>query len=56
MVNKYMDLWLEDPENLAYKARAEKYAKITPRPSSVQGQTLPVLGQNAFFMTPRKGL
>ena len=26
-----MSVRLEDPENLAYKARAEKYAKITAK-------------------------
>ena len=31
MVNKYMDLYLENPENLANKAKAEKYAKITAK-------------------------
>ena len=31
MVNKYMDLYLENPENLAVKAKAEKYAKITAK-------------------------
>jgi type IV secretion system protein VirD4 len=29
LVNKYMDAYLRDPENLSNKARAEKYAKIT---------------------------
>ncbi len=28
LVNKYMDLWKAHPDNLAYKAKAEKYAKI----------------------------
>ena len=28
LVNKYMDLWKKEPDNLAYKAKAEKYAKI----------------------------
>ena len=28
LVNKYMDLFKENPENIAYKAKAEKYAKI----------------------------
>ena len=28
LVNKYMDLYKEYPDELAYKAKAEKYAKI----------------------------
>ncbi len=31
LVNKYMDEYLKNPENLAAKARAEKYAKITAK-------------------------
>ncbi len=49
MVNKYMDLWLEDPENLAYKARAEKYAKITAKTIISSGADSSSYGQNAFF-------
>lgn len=28
LVNKYMDLYKAEPEQLVYKARAEKYAKL----------------------------
>ena len=31
LVNKYMDLYLEDKSNLSAKAKAEKYAKITAK-------------------------
>ena len=27
MINKYMDLYKNEPSNLTYKAKAEKYAK-----------------------------
>ena len=56
MVNKYMDLWLEDPENLAYKARAEKYAKITAKTIISSGADSSSYGQNAFFYDAAEGL
>lgn len=31
LVNKYMDIYLDAPEDLAAKAKAEKYAKITAK-------------------------
>ncbi len=54
MVNKYMDLWLEDPENLAYKARAEKYAKILAK--TIIDPDGSDRGQNAFFYDAAEGL
>ena len=56
MVNKYMDLWLEEPENLAYKARAEKYAKITAKTIISSGADSSSYGQNAFFYDAAEGL
>jgi len=56
MVNKYMDLWLENPENLAYKARAEKYAKITAKTIISSGADSSSYGQNAFFYDAAEGL
>ena len=56
MVNKYMDLYLENPENLAVKAKAEKYAKITAKTIiSSGGGDASSYGQNAFSMTQRRG-
>lgn len=50
MVNKYMDLYLENTENLANKAKAEKYAKITAKTIiSSGGGDSSSYGQNAFF-------
>ena len=31
LVNKYMDVYMKNPENLSFKAKAEKYAKITAK-------------------------
>ena len=35
LVNKYMDLYKAEPEQLVYKARAEKYAKIISKKSAI---------------------
>lgn len=57
MVNKYMDLYLENPENLANKAKAEKYAKITAKTIiSSGGGDSSSYGQNAFFYDAAEGL
>ena len=57
MVNKYMDLYLEDPTNLANKAKAEKYAKITAKTIiSSGGGDSSSYGQNAFFYDAAEGL
>ena len=31
LVNKYIDVYMKNPENLSFKAKAEKYAKITAK-------------------------
>ena len=57
MVNKYMDAWLADPENLSLKARAEKYAKITAKTIICSsGEDASSYGQNAFFYDSAEGL
>lgn len=57
MVNKYMDMYLEAPENLAVKAKAEKYAKITAKTIiSSGGGDASSYGQNAFFYDAAEGL
>ena len=57
MVNKYMDLYLENPENLAVKAKAEKYAKITAKTIiSSGGGDASSYGQNTFFYDAAEGL
>ncbi len=57
LVNRYMDLYLANPENLAYKARAEKYAKITAKTIiNSGGFDVASAGQNAFFYDAAEGL
>lgn len=57
LVNKYMDAYLEDTENLAAKAKAEKYAKITAKTIICSdGAQASSYGQNAFFYDAAEGL
>ncbi len=56
LVNKYMDLWKAEPENLAYKAKAEKYAKIISKTIITSGMENASFGQNAFFYDAAEGL
>ncbi len=56
LVNKYMDLWKSDPDNLAYKAKAEKYAKIISKTIITSGMEDASFGQNAFFYDAAEGL
>lgn len=57
LVNRYMDLYLAHPDSLAYKARAEKYAKITAKTIiSSGGFDSSAAGQNAFFYDAAEGL
>ena len=57
LVNKYMDIYLEEPENLQAKAKAEKYAKITARTIICSdGSSAGNYGQNAYFYDAAEGL
>ena len=57
LVNRYMDAYLKNPQNLACKARAEKYAKITAKTIiSSGGFDTAMAGQNAFFYDAAEGL
>jgi type IV secretion system protein VirD4 len=57
LVNRYMDAYLANPDNLAYKARAEKYAKITAKTIITSGGfDSAAAGQNAFFYDAAEGL
>lgn len=56
LVNKYMDLFKEHPEMLAYKAKAEKYAKIISKTIILSGADSASFGQNAFFYDAAEGL
>ena len=56
LVNKYMDLWQASPNNLSYKAKAEKYAKIISKTIILSGMDGASFGQNAFFYDAAEGL
>ena len=56
LVNKYMDLWKANPDNLAYKAKAEKYAKIIAKTIILSDMEGASFGQNAFFYDAAEGL
>lgn len=56
LVNKYMDLWKKDKNNLAYKAKAEKYAKIIAKTIILSGMDGASFEQNAFFYDAAEGL
>ena len=56
LVNKYMDLYKENPDMLAYKAKAEKYAKITAKTIVSSGGDSAAFGQNAYFYDAAEGL
>ncbi|MBR4656637.1 MAG: type IV secretory system conjugative DNA transfer family protein [Oscillospiraceae bacterium] len=56
LVNKYMDLYLDDPGRLVYKAKAEKYAKIIAKTIILSGSGTTDFGQNAYFYDAAEGL
>ncbi|WP_296585448.1 type IV secretory system conjugative DNA transfer family protein [Ruminococcus sp.] len=57
LVNKYMDIYLNDRTNLSAKAKAEKYAKITAKTIiNIGGGNSANYGQNAFFYDAAEGL
>ena len=57
LVNKYMDMYLTDKNNLSAKAKAEKYAKITAKTIiNIGGGDSASYGQNAFFYDAAEGL
>ena len=57
LVNKYMDLYLQDKTDLSSKAKAEKYAKITAKTIiNIGGGDSSNYGQSAFFYDAAEGL
>ena len=56
LVNKYMDLYKAEPEQLVYKARAEKYAKTISKTIILSGMDSASFGQNAYFYDAAEGL
>ena len=56
LVNKYMDMYKECPEELAFKAKAEKYAKIISKTIILSGMDAASFGQNAYFYDAAEGI
>lgn len=56
LINRYMDIAREHPENLAARAKAEKYAKILAKTIVNPGGEEGNYGQNAFFYDAAEGL
>ena len=56
LVNKYMDLTKQYPECVAYRAKAEKYAKIISKTIILSGMDAASFGQNAYFYDAAEGL
>ena len=56
LVNQYMDLHKEDPEEVVCKAKAEKYAKIIAKTIILSGADAASFGQNAYFYDAAEGL
>lgn len=56
LVNKYMDAYKAHPENIALKAKAEKYAKIIGKTLIFSDGDAASYGQNAFFYDAAEGL
>ena len=56
LVNKYMDEYLKATDNIAAKAKAEKYAKITAKTIVSADGNNADYGQNAFFSDAAEGL
>lgn len=56
LVNKYMDLFADDPSQLMYRAKAEKYAKIIAKTIIMSGTDGASFGQNAYFYDAAEGI
>ncbi len=56
LVNKYMDKYKEDNNNISAKAKAEKYAKIISKTIINSTGDSSAYGQNAFFYDAAEGL
>jgi len=56
LINHYMDICREEPDNLAARAKAEKYAKILAKTIISPEGEASNYGQNAFFYDSAEGL
>lgn len=56
LVNKYFDLYKENPDCHSYKAKAEKYAKIISKTIISNGMDGASFGENSYFYDSAEGL
>ena len=56
LVNKYMDMAKENPQDIALRAKAEKYAKIIGKTLIYADGDASAYGQNAFFYDAAEGV
>ncbi len=56
LINRYMDICRKEPNNLAARAKAEKYAKILAKTIVNPEGDASTYGQNAFFYDAAEGL
>ena len=56
LVNKYMDLYKKNQNEIVYKSKAEKYAKIISKTIILSGMDASSFGQNAYFYDAAEGL
>ena len=56
LVNKYMDMAKENPQDVALRAKAEKYAKIIGKTLIYADGDASAYGQNAFFYDAAEGV
>ncbi len=56
LVNRYMDIYLANKDNVSSKAKAEKYAKIISKTIIYSSGTDMNFGQNQFFYDSAEGL
>lgn len=56
LVNKYFDLYKENPDCLSYKAKAEKYAKNISKTIISNGMDGASFGENSYFYDSAEGL
>ena len=56
LVNHYMDIAVKEPDNIAARAKAEKYAKILSKTIINPGGDDSSYGQNQFFYDSAEGL
>lgn len=56
LINKYMDMAKENPNDVALRAKAEKYAKIIGKTLIYADGDTSAYGQNAFFYDAAEGV